>query len=113
MKLLSGVLGLFKRDEQKLSKAMGDITEFVDRTFTSDEEKQEFSLKLAKLDAASKSLMAQTGRAAMMWALAIVIVYQLVVRDFCAAAFGWVMPDTGLDIHSLIRGVLSLLTGGI
>ncbi|MDW1928707.1 hypothetical protein R7Z80_23725 [Vibrio sp. 1733] len=103
---------LFKSaTSEKVGGIIRELTEFGDRVFTSDEERKEFAYKLAELEAASSNTLVRTGRAAMMWSIALVVVYQLIVRDFLAVFYGVELPSLETDTQELLSNVFGFLAG--
>ncbi|MBO1664506.1 hypothetical protein JKA13_24745 [Vibrio parahaemolyticus] len=47
----------------------------------------------------------------MMWSIALVVVYQLIVRDFLAVFYGVQLPSLETDTQELLSNVFGFLAG--
>ncbi|QFT40107.1 MULTISPECIES: hypothetical protein [unclassified Vibrio] len=92
----------------KLIKEIGDMG---DKLFTSDEERKEFYLKMEQLSSASNNVIARTGRAALMWALAMVAVYNWIVRDAIGIFMHVNLPPAALDAGDLLKHIVGIIAG--
>jgi hypothetical protein len=110
-KAITGAVALFRSQPNATLTLFDTIKSVADEVFTSDEERQKFHNKMEELAQSSKSLMAQTGRAALMWSVSIVVVYQVVIRDVLASFFNVPLAETGFEIEWLLETVFELLGG--
>lgn len=115
MSLLSGLSGLFgggssKRDEA--DSIIKDVGETCDNLFTSDEERKEMQYKLERLSALNRSTFVAGGRSAILYVVALVFLYQTIVRDWLGIVYGFDhLPPPVLDITKYAGHIFSLLTG--
>lgn len=111
MSLITSLIGLFKAGStDKVAAAAKEATSLVDKLFTSDDERKAFTLKMEQLQQLSQSAIARTARGSMVWSLSIILVYQSVIRDLLIG-FGVAMPESAVDVTSLITKVMTLLSG--
>ena len=106
-KALKSILGRSNKQDSIIS----EVADFTDRMFTSDEERKEHALLIEKVVQSSRSTFVQSGRSALMWAMAIIAIYHFVVRDALAAFFGVSLPPIDFDAESLLSDLLSLIAG--
>ncbi len=112
MSLLTAVKGLFKAAAtDSVVKTVTKANSMVDDLFTSDAERQEYHLLMEKVLQTSSSPIARTGRGAMMWAIAGILVYQAVVRDFTAMIYGHDLSALCGQSADLIDKVMQMLGG--
>lgn len=111
MKALLGKLsGLFGTNNA-LSKVIRETKELGDEWFTSDEERQAFHIKMELIASLSNNPLARTGRAAIMWALAITGIYNWVIRDIAAVFMGVEIPDAPIDPAELLEHLVGIIAG--
>ncbi len=114
MSLVTKLSKVFKWFSPVESAAKGVIDSAVgiaDRFITTESDRKEFHAEMEKLAQSSKSVVAQTARPSLMWSVSIVLVYQVVVRDFLAHFLNVDLPDAGVNLESLINQVFTLLGG--
>lgn len=113
MGIMSKVLSLFTTAKAGTVKAtINEATKLVDGLFTSDEERLKWANTMDKLNLASQSAIARTARGALVWAIAINMVYLGVVRDVLIG-FGLNLPPATVEYSTLIEKAMLLLTGGV
>lgn len=106
------LLSLFRGKDQAKG-LVSEIKELADDLFTSDEERKGFYLKIEQLQMLSNNVLARTGRAALMWSLSLVAVYNLIVRDLLGVFMGVDVPPATLEADKLIGQIVGLIAGTI
>lgn len=110
LKIFNSIGAIFSPSKEG-SSILKETTEFADRMFTSDEDRKKYAVLMEKVALSSRSTFVQSGRSALMWAMAIIAVYQFVVRDALAICFGVSLPPIDFDAELLLKNLLSLLAG--
>ena len=114
MSFLGSVLGLFTGGSKanEADSIVKDLGDAGDKLFTSDEERKEWQEKIEKLYAYNKSSFVAGGRSAIMYCVAVVLLYDAVIRDFIGICIGQDhLPPATVDIGKLLGRVFGLLTG--
>ncbi len=112
MSLISVITGLFKAGAtDKVTSTVSKATNMVDKLFTSDSERQQFHILMESILQSSASPIARTGRGAMMWAIALIVFYQAVVRDFTAMIIGRDLTQLCGQQDDLLNKVMEMLGG--
>lgn len=95
----------------KTSGLIKEIGDMGDKLFTSDEEKKQFAAKMEALAASSNNVVVKTARSSLIWAIGIIAVYHMVVRDMIALYLGRDLPKSPFDIEDLLEQVFKIIAG--
>lgn len=111
LSLVSAVAGLVKAGStDSVTKKIGEASELVGELFENEQHAQDFAQKMEELQNLSQSALARTGRGALVWAMSIILVYQMVIRELLVA-FGLVLPESSVDAGNLLLKLSSLFLG--
>ena len=109
MSLFDAFFGNKRKAADDIIKSVGDT---CDKLFTSDEEKKEMQYKLERLSALNHSTFVAGGRSAILYAVALVFLYQAIGRDALGIIYGVQhLPPPSLDLSKYATAIFSLLMG--
>ncbi|MEC6832966.1 hypothetical protein VXS06_14460 [Photobacterium toruni] len=109
MSILTTLFGGANKEADGIIKEVGTA---IDKTFTSDEERKEMQFKLERLSAINKSRFVAGGRSAILYAVALVFMYQAIARDALGIIYGIDhLPPPALDLTKFVGSIFSLLMG--
>lgn len=101
-----------EKQSQAQKSLISEITSMGDKWFTSDQERKELQTKLEALAATNPHPFVAGGRSAILWALAIVVIYQIAGREILILCLGIQNPPAPLiDIQVFITHIFKLLAG--
>ncbi|MCG3884109.1 hypothetical protein I3271_05365 [Photobacterium leiognathi] len=109
MSLLSFLFSDKRKEADSIIDSVGDT---CDKLFTSDEERKEMQVKLERLSALNKSTFVAGGRSAILYAVALVFMYQAIGRDVLGIIYGFEhLPPPALDVTKYVGHIFTLLMG--
>lgn len=112
MNLFKSFLGLFKTaGTDAVTATIQEANSLVDKLFTSDKERLQWVQTMEKINQASQSAVARTARGALVWAIAINLMYVGFGCDLLRA-LGLNLPVPAIGYDVLLKNVMVLLTGG-
>lgn len=94
-----------------LGDVIAELSDMIDRTFTSDEDRKKWQLQIEKLYAFNKNSFIAGGRSAIAWAFAVVVLYQAVIRDALIIVTGNENVPKGMELDELIGHAIRFLMG--
>ena len=114
MSWISRAFGKGAEQPKQAQKLIGEITGMVDNLFTSDAERKVLQTKLEALAAANPHAFIAGGRSAIMWCLALAVLYNVAIREILILFLGVQNPPAPLvDTQELITHVFKLLAGSL
>lgn len=114
MSWISRIFGGSNKPPEQAKTLISDITGMVDNLFTSDAERKVLQAKLEALAATNPHPFVAGGRSAIMWCIALVVLYNVAIREIIILFLGIQNPPAPLvDIQELITHVFKLLAGSL
>ena len=106
---------LFFKDKKKEATGILDsLSNLVDKSITTDEERKEAQVKIERLYSLNESTFVAGGRSALLWGVAIVFIYQAAVRDILVVLLELKhVPDPMMDISDMLTMIIKLLAGTV